>query len=133
MGTVVADGEFFIVEFMQHLDQTEKSFVIRAHISGKLKEYVEKERLAEKLPEDGKTGVFLNSYTCTSKRGGLRRHEVKILFYKKDGKIIALAVNKNSRAGAKGIIETFDPRFGRVHLPGWEGPHMPGEASYRPG
>lgn len=111
VGTVVGDGEFYIAEFMQQLDQEGKSFVIRAHISGKLKEYVEKERLAEKLPEDGKTGVFLKSYTCTSKSGGLR-HEIKILFYKKEGKITALAVNKDSRASAKRIIETFEHRFG---------------------
>jgi len=111
VGMVVADGEFYIAEFMRYLDQAGKGFAIRAHINGKLKEYVERERLAEKLPEDGKTGVFLDSYTCTNKRGGLR-HEVKILFFKKDGEIIALAVNKNSRASAKRIIETFNPCFG---------------------
>lgn len=111
VGTVVGDGEFYIVEFMRDLDQAGKSFVIQAHISGKLKEYVERERLAEKLPEDGKTGVFLKSYTCTSRNGKLR-HEVKILFFKKDGEIMALAVNRNSRVSAKGIIEAFEPRFG---------------------
>jgi len=102
IGLVVLDGGFYDTNLVKELDRRGIRFIIRGSMNDPAKRLAEENNLQSLREGEGK--FFKHTMRC--------EHEVRLLICRRYGELTALAANRDSRRGVKGVIAVFNSRFG---------------------